>query len=68
MSAQAEVQRILDAATADSNSVPGAVFLMMDREGKYLAKVVSGVRGVDQVDRKMTIDTAFAGFSCTKVC
>lgn len=66
--AQDEVQRILDAACAEPHDVPGAVFLSMDRSGTYLARVTSGVRGLNKPDQKMSTDTAFIGFSCTKVC
>lgn len=65
---QDEVQGILDTACADSEALPGAVFVMMDRNGDYLVKAAAGVRGLDKKDQKMTTDTAFVGFSCTKVC
>jgi hypothetical protein len=66
--AQYDVQAILDTACADPEALPGAVFVMMDRNGDYLVKAAAGVQGLDKKDQKMTTDTAFVGFSCTKVC
>ena len=66
-SVQEQVQKILDDACAEENGVPGLVFGMMDRKGNYLAKAAAGVRGLDRKDEKMTTDTAFAIYSCTKV-
>lgn len=64
---QEQVQKILDDACAEENAVPGLVFGMMDRKGNYLAKAAAGVRGLNRKDEKMTTDTAFAIYSCTKV-
>lgn len=65
---QEEVQRILDeACNPEKNGAPGLVFGMMDRNGNYLAKAAAGVRGLNRKDEKMTTDTAFAIYSCTKV-
>lgn len=64
---QEQVQKILDDACAEENGVPGIVFGMMDRKGNYLAKAAAGVRGLNRKDEKMTTDTAFAIYSCTKV-
>lgn len=64
---QEQVQKILDEACSEENGVPGLVFGMMDRKGNYLAKAASGVRGLNRKDEKMTTDTAFAIYSCTKV-
>lgn len=66
-SVQDEVQAILDKACTDPETLPGAVFVMMDRKGRFLAKAAAGIRGLDVPDHKMTTDTAFVGFSCTKV-
>lgn len=66
-SVQDQVQKILDDAVAEENGVPGIVFGMMDRKGNYLAKAAAGVRGLNRKDEKMTTDTAFAIYSCTKV-
>lgn len=67
-SVQDQVQKILDDACAEKNGAPGLVFGMMDRKGNYLAKAAAGVRGLNRKDEKMTTDTAFAIYSCTKVC
>jgi methyl acetate hydrolase len=64
---QEQVQKVLDAAVAEENGVPGLVFGMMDRKGNYLAKAAAGVRGLNRKDEMMTTDTAFAIYSCTKV-
>ncbi|KAK9894040.1 beta-lactamase/transpeptidase-like protein [Cystobasidium minutum MCA 4210] len=66
-SVQDQVQKILDDAVAEENGVPGIVFGMMDRKGNYLAKAAAGVRGLNRKDEKMTTDTAFAIYSCTKM-
>lgn len=60
------VQQVLDAATT-SDKVPGIVFGMMDKNGKWLAKAASGVASLDKPDEKMAVDSVFAIYSCTKV-
>ena len=67
MSVQEQVQQTLDAATSAKNGVPGIVFGMMDKNGKWLAKAASGVLSLDKPDGKMELDTVFAIYSCTKV-
>lgn len=67
VSLQDEVQAILDSACSDPEILPGAVFVMVNRNGEYLVKAAAGIRGLDKPEEKMTSDTAFVGFSCTKV-
>ena len=64
---QQEVQAILDDAVKGDNTIPGIVFGAMDRNGNYIAKAAAGTRGRDRPNDKMTTDTAFAIYSCTKV-
>lgn len=65
--AQEAVQKVLDGVTGDkSTGIPGLVFAAIDKNGKQLAAVVSGNKGVNHAD-PMTLDTVFWIASCTKL-
>ncbi|KAL8690009.1 MAG: hypothetical protein Q9218_004442, partial [Villophora microphyllina] len=65
-SASAEIRSVLDQATADTNKVPGCVFVVVNKDGKTLFEHASGRRGSDS-KAPMTLDSIFWIASCTKM-
>ncbi|OQN95249.1 hypothetical protein B0A48_18608 [Cryoendolithus antarcticus] len=65
--AQDAVQKSLDSVTGDkSTGVAGLVFVAVDKQGKEIAAVASGNRGLDS-KTPMDLDTVFWIASCTKL-
>lgn len=64
---QDTIQKSLDSVTSGPNaSVPGLVFVAVDRNGEQLAASASGRRGQNSKE-PMTLDTVFWIASCTKL-
>lgn len=61
-----EIKATIDAATSDSNGVPGLTVVAVDREGNELFAHASGKTGV-RSNEKTGLDTIYWIASCTKI-
>lgn len=69
--AVSSLKAIVDGACADpTTDIPGAVVVIVDRDGQELLAHAAGVRGLSAADghrQPMTLDTVFWIASCTKL-
>lgn len=65
-SAAAGIAKSIDAVTSDPHKIPGAVLVVVGKDGKPIFAHASGKRGID-TEEPMTLDTIFWIASCTKM-
>ncbi|KAL6362721.1 hypothetical protein LRP88_04025 [Fusarium phalaenopsidis] len=62
----ATLRETIDAYTQRPNGIPGLVYIVVDRDGRYVFAYASGKRGLGELE-DMTLDTTFWIASCTKL-
>ena len=65
-SAIASIAKSIDDVTSDPHKIPGAVLIVVGKDGKPIFAHASGKRGID-TEEPMTLDTTFWIASCTKM-
>lgn len=65
-STAAGIAKSMDNVTSDPHKIPGAVLIVVGKDGKQIFAHASGKRGID-TEEPMTLDTVFWIASCTKM-